>query len=59
MTYHEDLEMFIETNEDALLTIWDEYKYEKYADRFHYDDVDWFDEEFFEEMCYELHSANK
>jgi len=36
--------------EDELYEIWDHSKYEQYADRFNYDNVDWFDEKMFCEM---------
>ena len=49
------LEQFIEQNEDELMSRWDEYKYEKYeGELFHHDDVDWFDEGLFEDMCFDI-----
>lgn len=51
----EELEKFISNNENALFEIWDNYKYEHYCgELFHYDDVDWFNEELFEEMCFNI-----
>lgn len=49
------LEQYIEENENKLYELWDSYKYEKHYDLFHYDDVDYFNEELFNDMCEELY----
>ena len=49
-----DVERFIEDNEELLLETWEEYKYENLMDHFHYDNVDYFDEGLFFDMCYNL-----
>jgi hypothetical protein len=47
------LEEFIDTKEDYLLELWDTVKYEKYQDLFHYDNVDYWNEELFMELAEE------
>ena len=45
-------EKYVEENEDHLMELWDEYKYENYCgEYFHHDDVDYFNEEQFLEMA--------
>lgn len=54
LKYAGSLEAFIELNEDELLYRWDTYKYEHGAicgEYFHYDNVDYFNEDLFTEMC--------
>ena len=49
------LEKFIELNEDRLLEIWDSYKFEKYeGEYFHHDNVDYFNEELFNDMSSDI-----
>ena len=48
------LEEYIDQNDDMLVNAWDIYKYEHLGSHFHYDDVDYFNEEQFNEMCQEL-----
>ena len=51
-----NLEVFIDVNEDELLEIWDQHKYEQYCgEYFHHDDVDWFNECFFLDMCQDIY----
>lgn len=46
------LEEFMYDKEDMLMEKWDEYKYEELeGEFFHYDNVDFFDEEMYAEMC--------
>lgn len=52
--FHEDLETFIEINESELYDEWDVYKYDNLCgEYFHYDNVDYFNEEQFEDMAFE------
>ena len=52
--YNKDLETFIDINEDCLMEIWDEYKFNNLSEYFHYDDVDYWNEEFFNEMAQDI-----
>ena len=45
------LEQFMYDKEESLMEKWDYYKYEEHSDLFHYDDVDFFDEDLYAEMC--------
>ena len=44
---------YLKTYEDDLIREFDVYKYEHLGHLFHYDDVDWFDEDYFIEYCEE------
>ena len=47
-----DFDLFIERNESELMELWDTYKFEKYeGEYFHHDDVDYFNEDLFVDMC--------
>jgi hypothetical protein len=51
-----DFEAWQFENDDRLNELWDEFKYDKYCgEYFHHDDVDWFNEEFFDEMCWDVY----
>lgn len=55
MKYYDDFEKFQLENEDALNEYWDEYKWYHYeGEYFHYDDVDWWNEDFFVDMSFKL-----
>ena len=56
LTYHKDFNMFLEKNDDLLMEYWEEYKYDKLCgEYFHHDDVDYFNEDFFNDMASGLH----
>ena len=57
LKYDKDLENFIELNENSLLELWDTYKYENLQENFHYDNVDYFDEGLFSDMCINIHDS--
>jgi hypothetical protein len=60
LKYKYTLKSFIDSNEDELMNRWDEYKYEKYCDEvFHHDDVDFFDEGLFTDMCSDIYEMVK
>ena len=42
---------WVESNESRLMDLWDTYKFEHYSELFCYDDVDYFDEDLFDDMC--------
>lgn len=50
-----DYDTWYEINEERLLDVWHEYKYDHYCgEYFHHDDVDWYNEDFFMEMVEKL-----
>jgi len=51
-----DFENWMNKNENDLNDAWNEYKYDKLMECFHYDDVDYFNVEQFEEMAYTLYT---
>ena len=47
-------ESWLGENESELYEIWDLYKYEQLLEHFHYDDVDFLDDDLFNEMSYSI-----
>lgn len=46
-----EFQIFVEQNEDKLMALWDTYKFEELSDEFHYDDVDFYDDDMFLDMA--------
>lgn len=55
-----DFKQWQDENENRLMDLWDTYKYEELCgEHFHYDNVDYFDEDKFNEMCYDIYTKEQ